>query len=197
MILSDATIKQYITENKIKLLPWAGETLEEIWDNIVCASFDMRLANGLKIFPHLSDYILDPFHKDTQEITEHLILKDDEEYILHPGTFILWATKERVGVPDNLVARVEGRSSMARLGLLVHITWWFIDPGFGRDEPSTITLEIRNINSVPIVLRPNMRICQLAFETMDQPAAIPYNKKKTAKYNGQQAPTESRFHISN
>lgn len=197
MILSDGTIKKYITEGKIKLLPGEWETLEEIRNNIVCASFDMRLANGLKIFPHLSDYVLDPFNKDTQEITDHVILKDDEEYILHPGTFILGATKERIGVPDNLVARVEWRSSLARIGLLVHITGGFIDPGFWRDAPSTITLEIRNINSVPIVLKPNMRICQLAFETMDTSAEIPYNKKKTAKYNGQQAPTESRFHISN
>ena len=196
MILSDATIKSYIESGKIKLIPGENETIETIEENIVCASFDLRLGNEFRLFPHQSSEVLNPFETDSQDITEKITVADNTEFIIEPGRFLLAATKEKIGLPDNIVARVEGRSSIARLGLLIHITAWFIDPWFWRDQPSTITLEICNINSVPIVIKPGMRICQIAFELMDQPAEIPYNVKKNAKYNGQQDPQTSRLHIS-
>lgn len=196
MILSDGTIRQMISSGQIKLIPGPDEKLEDIEANLVCASFDLRLGNDFRFFPQQPNQVLNPFTQDSSAITEHMYIEDDADLTIEPGQFLLAATKERIGLPDNIVARVEGRSSIARLGLLIHITAGFIDPGFGRDEPSTITLEICNINTIPIVIRPGMRICQIAFESMDQSAAIPYNRKANAKYNGQQAPQESRLHIS-
>jgi dCTP deaminase len=197
MILSDGTIKDYLITWRIKLDTGDETPLDAIIQNVVCSSFDLRLWNEFKVFVQRPDIVLNPFTDDSTTLTQHITIGDDEDFIIYPGMFILGATKERLWVPDNLVARVEWRSSIGRLWLLVHITAWYIDPGFWRDHPSTITLEMRNINSIPIVVRPWMRICQLAFETMDKAAQTPYNKKKNAKYNGQIAPQESKFHISN
>lgn len=196
MILSDGTIRRLIDEWKIKCILPEGETLDAIASHIVCASFDLRLANEIKFFPKHDNLILNPFTTDSKTITEIRRYEDDEDIVIQPGEFLLGATKERFWLPADIVARVEWRSSIARLGLLIHITAGFIDPGFGWDNPSTITLEICNINAVPIIIRPNMRICQIAFETMDAPAAIPYNVKGNAKYNGQMSPQESRLHVS-
>jgi dCTP deaminase len=197
MILSDGTIKDYLQSWIIKIETGDELPLSDIIDNVVCSSFDLRLGNEFKVFVQRPDIVLNPFTDDSTSLTEHITIGDNEDFVIFPWMFILGATKERIWLPDNLVARVEWRSSIWRLWLLVHITAWYIDPWFGWDYPSTITLEIRNINSIPIVVRPWMRICQLAFETMDKPAVTPYNKKKNAKYNGQIAPQESRFHISN
>lgn len=185
-----------IDTNAIKLILPEGEKIEDIASHIVCASFDLRLGNEIKFFPKREGVILNPFTTDSKNITEIKHYKDDEDIVIQPGEFLLWATKERFGLPANIVGRVEWRSSIARLGLLIHITAGFIDPGFGRDGPSTITLEICNINAVPIVIRPGMRICQIAFETMDTDAATPYNVKGNAKYNGQISPQESRLFVS-
>lgn len=157
---------------------------------------DLELGNEFKFFPTNTNYILNPFETNSQDITAIRTVTDGEDIIIQPGDFLLGATKERFGIPDNIVARVEGRSSLGRLGLIIHVTAGFIDPGFGRDHPSTITLEIANINTVPIVIRPGMRICQIVFATMDQASGNPYNKKSNAKYNGQQSPQESRLYQS-
>jgi len=196
MILSDGTIRQMIDDGQLKCILPQGETIDDIASHIVCASFDLRLGNEIKFFPKLEWVILNPFTTDSKSITEIKHYADDEDIIIQPGEFLLWATKERFGLPANIVGRVEGRSSIARLWLLIHITAWFIDPWFWRDGPSTITLEICNINAVPIVIRPGMRICQIAFETMDADAATPYNVKGNAKYNGQISPQESRLYVS-
>ncbi len=196
MILSDQTIKDKIIAGEIKLIPWEHQEMEKILDNIVCASMDLQLGNDFKFFGHIPGHVLNPFDDDSREISKAIRIEDGEDLIVEPGAFLLAATKERFGIPADLVARVEGRSSLGRLGLIIHVTAGFIDPGFGRDDPSTITLEISNINHVPIVIRPGMRICQLAFDEMDRPAAMPYNKKKNAKYNGQQAPQESKLFVS-
>lgn len=195
MILSDGTIRRMLLEEELKLILPDGESLEDVLPNIVCASFDLRLGNEIKRFPK-QEAVLNPFTTDSQVITQVTTYVDDEDIIVQPWQFLLAATKERFGIPANIVARVEGRSSLARLWLMIHITAGFIDPGFGRDAPSTITLEICNINAMPIVIRPGMRICQIAFETMDQPALLPYNKKSNAKYNGQISPQESKLFIS-
>lgn len=196
MILSDGTIRRMIDADEIKCILPEWEKIEDIAWHIVCASFDLRLGNEIKFFPKLDWVVLNPFTTDSNAITQIKHYKDDEDIIIQPGEFLLWATKERFWLPANIVWRVEWRSSIARLGLLIHITAWFIDPWFWRDNPSTITLEICNINAVPIVIRPNMRICQIAFETMDTDAATPYNVKWNAKYNGQISPQESRLYVS-
>lgn len=196
MILSDGTLQAMINTGELKILPGKQQTLDDIMTNIVCASMDLQLANEFKFFPTIPNHVLNPFDQDSKEITQDVYIEDWQDLIIEPGAFLLWATKERFGIPSNIVGRVEWRSSLGRLWLIIHVTAWFIDPWFGRDYPSTITLEISNINNVPIVIRPGMRICQIAFETMDQPATTPYNKKKNAKYNGQQSPQESRLHHS-
>ena len=114
-----------------------------------------------------------------------------EPFVVHPGDFVLGVTLEKVKLPNDIVARVEGRSSLGRLGIIVHSTAGFIDAGF----EGTITLEITNINNVPVALYPGMRVCQLAFETMSSPAEVPYGDKKSAKYQGQDMPVESRLTI--
>lgn len=196
MILADKTIKKLITTWGLKVVPWEGQTLEHILDNTICASMDLQLWNEFKFFKHIPNHTLNPFDDDSKEITESITVADWEDIIIEPGAFLLAATKERFWIPANIVARVEGRSSLWRLWLIIHVTAGFIDPWFWRDHPSTITLEISNINHVPIVIRPWMRICQLAFDQMDTDAETPYNKKKSAKYNGQQSPQESKLFIN-
>ena len=112
----------------------------------------------------------------------------DTPFIVHPGDFVLGVTAEKITLPDNIVARVEGRSSLGRLGIVVHSTAGFVDAGFS----GTITLEISNLNTVPVALYPDMRVCQLAFETMTSPADIPYGAKSCSKYQNQVLPEESK-----
>lgn len=195
MILSDATIKNMIVNKGIKINPGNNQSLDDILENIACASLDLQLWNTFKFFPEdlTHEVVLDPFNRESIK-TETITVADGEDIIVKPWSFLLWATKETFGLPANIVGRVEWRSSLGRLGLVIHVTAWFIDPGFGRDAQSTITLEIANLNTVPIIIRPGMRICQIAFETMDQDAELPYNLKKSAKYNGQIEPEESRLH---
>ena len=187
MILSDKTIKELI-QNK-EIIVESEYWLNDILNNIACASLDIRLWNYFKIFPKTQDKIL---NLENIQLKEKYI-PDWNYLILQPGEFVLGATKERFGIPEDIVARVEWRSSIWRLGVLIHITAGFIDPGFWRNNPSTITLEIKNINTIPVALKVGSRICQIAFEKMDQPAQTPYNKKPSAKYNWQQKPQESKI----
>lgn len=181
MILSDKNIKKSIQSKKIIIE--SEYWIEDIINNISCASLDVRLWNNFKIFPKSSE-VLDLYNKNNIKLKEKY-LKDWDFIIIQPWEFLLWTTTERIWIPDNIVARVEWRSSIWRLGILVHSTAWFIDPWFWWDQPSTITLEIKNINTVPVKLKVWSRISQIAFETMSEPAENPYNKKKSAKYNWQ------------
>src|SRR5204862_4997884 len=125
-----------------------------------------------------------------EELTE-LVEIDDDPFILHPGEFVLGSTLERVRLPDDLVARLEGKSSLGRLGLLIHSTAGFIDPGFD----GHITLELSNVASLPITLYPGMRIGQISFLAMTTPADHPYGSGPLgSKYQGQRGPTPSRYH---
>ena len=187
MILSDRTIRDFIKNWKIIVESDYG--LNDILNNIACASLDIRLWNYFKPFPKLKDKVL---NLETIQLKEKYI-PDWEYLILQPGEFVLGSTKERFWIPEDIVARVEWRSSIWRLGILIHVTAGFIDPGFWWDNPSTITLEIKNINTLPVALKVGSRICQIAFEKMDQPAQTPYNKKPSAKYNWQQKPQESKI----
>ena len=188
MILSDKSIKELILSKK--LIVESEYWLDDILNNIACASLDIRLGNWFKFFPNNENKIL---NIDNLELEEKYI-PDWENLVLQPGDFVLWATKEKFWIPEDIVARVEWRSSIWRLGILIHVTAWFIDPWFWLNQPSTITLEIKNINTVPVALKVGSRVCQLALEKMDQPAEVPYNKKPSAKYNWQIKPEISKIH---
>jgi len=187
MILSDRDIKARIAQGDIVVISPDADHLP----NIGASSMDFRLGKYFKVYNHATHAILDPADPDTfKDVTKLIELeKEGSPFIIQPGEFVLGVTVESVKLPDDLVARVEGRSSLGRLGIIVHSTAGFIDAGF----EGTITLEITNINRMPVALYPGMRVCQLAFETMSSAAEVPYGKKKSAKYQGQLYPEESRI----
>lgn len=186
MILSDRDIKAAIISGRVKV----DSPQSELFQHIHASSMDLRLGNVFKVYEHSKYALLDPknpmtFAKNMRIIT----VPDNEPFIIQPGEFVLGVTQEVVSIPDDLVVRVEGRSSLGRLGIIVHSTAGFVDPGFS----GTITLEISNLNRLPIALYPGMRVCQIAFEAMSSPAETPYHKKKGSKYQGQVLPEESRL----
>lgn len=186
MILSDQDIRKKITSGDIGIESSDGQHTT----NINASSLDLRLGHFFKIYNHSRQAVLDPLDKASfEEVTKLIEVLPGEPFIVQPGEFILGVTMEKVKIADDLVARVEGRSSLGRLGIIVHSTAGFIDAGF----EGTITLEITNINRMPVALYPGMRICQLAFEQMSSKAEVPYSKKKTSKYQGQNLPQESKI----
>lgn len=189
MIFSDRDIKRLIKEGRIGV----ESPGEDHMENIHASSMDLRLGKFFKLYEHTKFPVLDPLKMDSfQGLTKLVEITNPEEpFIVHPGDFVLGVTLEKVKLGDDIVARVEGRSSLGRLGIIVHSTAGFIDAGF----EGTITLEITNINRIPVALYPGMRVCQLAFEEMSSPAEVPYNMKKSSKYQGQVLPEESRLTI--
>lgn len=186
MILSDRDIRAQIDAGRITIESENSKVL----DQIHASSMDLRLGHHFKIYKHASFPVLDPMNMASFEgVTTLIELKPGDPFIVQPGEFVLGVTEETIGLPDDIVARVEGRSSLGRLGIVVHSTAGFVDAGF----QGTITLEISNLNRMPVALYPGMRVCQLAFETMTSPADIPYNLKKCSKYQGQKLPEESRI----
>lgn len=186
-ILSDKTIKEYLEEGKIVIDPLKDE------QQIQPSSVDMRLGDEFKVFKVIRKPYIDP--KDEEDIAEYMessTVPEGETFIIHPNEFALATTQEYVKVPDDLVARVEGRSSMGRLGVTMHVTAGYVDPGFeGR-----ITLEISNIGAMPVALYPGQRVCQLVFETMTTPAELPYgHPKRNSKYMNQLKPESSRVKL--
>lgn len=186
MILSDRDIKKYIEEGKIKIHP-----LPDFEIQLGPASLDVRLDNIFRVFNHTQIPYIDPKNKSTFEnLTEVVKVEENKPFVLQPGQFILASTLEEVELPDDIGARIEGRSSWGRLGIIVHSTAGYIDPGF----KGKITLEMSNIGMLPVLLYPGMRICQLSFEKLSSPAQKPYPQKKDAKYFGDQLPQESRIY---
>lgn len=186
-ILSDKTIKEYLEEGKIVIDPLKDE------QQIQPSSVDMRLGDEFKVFKVIRKPYIDP--KDEEDIAEYMessTVPEGEAFIIHPNEFALATTQEYVKVPDDLVARVEGRSSMGRLGVTMHVTAGYVDPGFeGR-----ITLEISNIGAMPVALYPGQRVCQLVFETMTTPTELPYgHPKRNSKYMKQLKPESSRVKL--
>lgn len=186
-ILSDKTIKECLEEGKIVIDPLKDE------QQIQPSSVDMRLGDEFKVFKVIRKPYIDP--KDEEDIAEYMessTVPEGEAFIIHPNEFALATTQEYVKVPDDLVARVEGRSSMGRLGVTMHVTAGYVDPGFeGR-----ITLEISNIGAMPVALYPGQRVCQLVFETMTTPAELPYgHPKRNSKYMKQLKPESSRVKL--
>jgi dCTP deaminase len=188
VILSDRDIAAKIKAGDIII-----ESEDKAWEgNIGASSLDLRLGKYFKVYKHSNVAVLDPKKMGEQqdELCELIEVADGKPFIVQPGEFVLGVTFEKVTLPNDIVARVEGRSSLGRLGIVVHSTAGFIDAGFS----GTITLEIANINRLPVALYPGQRICQLAFEPMTSPAEVPYGAKGTQKYQGQIAPQESKIH---
>lgn len=184
-MLSDKDIKAALASGAIVVDP-----LEDPSIQIQPASIDLRLGNQFRIFRHAQKAFIDPLRDNLEDYTEVLEVEDSEPFILHPGEFVLGSIKEYIKIPDYLVAKVEGRSSLGRLAILVHATAGFIDPGF----EGNITLELSNVGKMPVAFYPNMRICQISFEEMSSPSDIPYgHPSRRSKYQGQRGPTASRI----
>jgi dCTP deaminase len=181
-VLSDATIRELIENGRIVIDPFDPAMIQP-------ASIDIRLGKSFRVFHNHRIQSID-LAEPPGDLTEHVEIEDDGEFVIHPGEFVLGRTHELVAIPDDVVCRIEGRSSIGRLGLVVHATAGFVDPGFR----GTLTLEITNFNSVPIVLRPGLSICQLSFMTLDRPAERPYGHPDLGShYHGQIDATESRY----
>ena len=186
MILSDTKIKQKLVSWELEVISfWWYDVFEQVWP----ASLDFRLWTTFKIYRKSRQTVIDSRLWVDKDHVETITLVDGDKFILHPGDFVLWVTMEKVKIPYDLVARCEGRSSLGRLWVIIHSTAWFIDPGF----EWTVTLEMTNINELPIALYVWIRIWQLAFETIDWVVENTYDKRKGSKYMNQILPEESRI----
>ncbi|MDR2873520.1 MAG: dCTP deaminase [Methanobrevibacter sp.] len=187
-ILSDKDIKKYLLDKKIVIEP-----LKDFEKQIQPSSVDLRIGNEFKSFRVIRKPFIDP--KDSTDISSYMqsvYIPDEEYFIIHPNEFALATTYETVKVPNDLVARVEGRSSMGRLGITMHVTAGYIDPGF----EGKITLEISNIGKMPVALYPSQRVCQIVFETMTSASEKPYgHSDRDSKYMGQNRPESSRIKL--
>jgi dCTP deaminase len=185
MVLSDATIKAEIAAGRIVIDPF------EI-GNVQPASVDLRVDRLFRVFRNARHPYID-VRKPMDDLTELVEIEGDEPFILHPGEFVLGQTLERVTVPNDLVARLEGKSSLGRLGLLIHSTAGFIDSGFS----GNLTLELSNVANLPITIYFGMPIGQISFMRMDRPVERPYGDAGLAsKYQGQDEPTPSSYHLN-
>jgi dCTP deaminase len=182
-VLSDGTILELVRAGRIKLDPWDPRMVQP-------ASVDLRLGDSFRVFHNHRASAIDLRHPP-ENLTEEVIVSGvDESFVIHPGEFCLGRTLEWVELPDDIVARIEGKSSLGRLGLIVHATAGFCDPGW----QGTLTLELNNLTRVPIKLYPGLPIAQLSFMTLDRPALRPYGSPELGShYQGQRAATESRY----
>lgn len=185
MILSDHTLREEVANGRILINPFVPE-------NVQPSSIDLTVDRYFRVFRNHTARVIDV--KENQEnLTQLIEVDSDDCFILHPGEFVLGATVERIGVPDDLVARIEGKSSLGRLGLLIHSTAGFIDPGFD----GHITLELANVANLPITIYPGMKIGQVSFLRMTTPADNPYGSVAVgSKYQGQRGPTPSRYYVN-
>jgi dCTP deaminase len=182
VILSDRTIREELAAGRITIDPFDPAMVQP-------SSVDVRLDRYFRVFLNHTMPVID-VKKDLEELTRLVDIDDDRAFILHPGEFVLGSTFERVAVPDDMVARIEGKSSLGRLGLLIHSTAGFIDAGFD----GHITLELSNVANLPITLYPGMKIGQISFLRMTTAADVPYGSGDLkSKYQGQRGPTPSRY----
>jgi len=182
MILSDRTIREELAAGRIVIDP-----LDEA--DIQPSSVDLRVDRYFRVFRNHTMQVID-VKQDQEELTELVEIEGDGAFILHPGEFVLGSTAERVTLPTDLVARLEGKSSLGRLGLLIHSTAGFVDAGWD----GHLTLELSNVANLPITLYPGMKIGQISFLRMTTPADVPYGSSQVgSKYQGQRGPTPSRY----
>jgi dCTP deaminase len=181
MLMSDRDIRAEIEAGRIGLDPLEMGLLQP-------SSFDVRLDRFFRLFDNHKYAFIDPAEQQ-DELTRLVQVAPDEPFILHPGEFVLGSTYEFVSLPDNIAARLEGKSSLGRLGLLTHSTAGFVDPGF----KGHVTLELSNVATLPIKLWPGMKIGQLCFFQLSSPSETPYGSAKYSnRYQGQRGPTASR-----
>jgi len=181
VVLSDRTIRRLIAEGRIGIEPFDPSLMQP-------SSLDVRVDRYFRVFRN-SRYPYIDVKAEQEELTE-LVEAGDEAFILHPGEFVLGSTLERVTLPDDLVARLEGKSSLGRLGLLIHSTAGFIDPGWD----GHVTLELSNVANLPITIYPEMKIGQISFVQLSEAAERPYGSEGIgSKYQGQRGPTPSRY----
>ena len=182
MVLSDRTIREELAKGRIIVTPLAEDCIQP-------ASVDLRLDRRILVFRNNRVPYVD-IRADTERLTDMVTMADDDPFMLHPGEFVLGSTLEHVEVPDDLVARLEGKSSLGRIGLLIHSTAGYVDPGW----KGNLTLELSNVSSLPITLYHRMKIGQISFLRLTTPAENLYGSKELgSKYQGQSMPTASRI----
>ena len=183
MILSDGTLRRLLANRRLVIDPLDDSQIQP-------ASIDVRLGSTFLAFRRHTSECIDP-RELNEALMEPVTVPDDQPFILHPGEFVLGTTLERLTLPDDIVARVEGKSSLGRLGLLIHATAGFVDAGWTNGQ---ITLELSNVAPLPIKLWPGMKIGQLSFMRMDAPAERPYGHPALGStYQGQSGPVASRY----
>ena len=185
MLMSDRDIRASIEAGQIGLEPLEMSLLQP-------SSFDVRLDRFFRLFDNHKYAFIDPA-EDQSDLTQLIEVDANEAFILHPGEFVLGSTYEFVTLPDNIAARLEGKSSLGRLGLLTHSTAGFVDPGF----KGHVTLELANVSNLPIKLWPGMKVGQLCFFQLSSPSETPYGSEKyNNRYQGQRGPTASRSFLN-
>jgi dCTP deaminase len=185
MILSDRSIREELEAGRLVIDPRDDRAIQP-------SSVDLRVDRFFRVFRNDTTPFIDP--KQSQEdLTELVEVRDDRAFILHPGEFVLGSTLERVILPDDLVARLDGKSSLGRMGLLIHSTAGWVDPGWD----GHLTLEFSNVANLPIAIYPGMKIGQISFLRMTTEADTPYGSEATkSKYQGQRGPTPSRYYLN-
>ena len=183
MVLSDRDIRAEIEAGRIVIDPYIPEAVQP-------SSVDLHLDRRFRVFRN-SRYPFIDVRADQPDMTELVEIAGDDPFILHPGEFVLGSTFERVGLPNDLVARLEGKSSLGRLGLLIHSTAGYVDPGW----EGNLTLELSNVANLPITLYDGMKIGQISFQRLSSPAEVSYGAASIgSKYRGQRDPTASLYH---
>jgi dCTP deaminase len=185
MILSDADILRRLEEGDLVVEPLDDPDIQ-----IQPASIDLRLGKEFLEFQRTNISCIHPnSEQEVEEYVDETVVEDGDEFILHPGDFVLGTTHERVEIPDDLIAHVEGRSSLGRLAIVVHATAGLCDPGY----KGQITLELSNLGTAPVALSPGMRISQLTFTELKSPADRPYGAERGSKYQDQSGPQASKI----
>jgi dCTP deaminase len=183
MIFSDRTIKKAVADGRIVIDPYDEAMVQP-------SSVDLRCDSGFRVFENHKYALIDP-KAPQEDLTTEVGATPDQPFMLHPGEFVLGSTLEIVGLADDVVGRLEGKSSLGRIGLLIHSTAGFIDPGF----KGQVTLELSNVANLPIAIYPGMKIGQVSFYQLSTAAENPYGSPGAgSKYQGQAGPTPSRIH---
>ena len=181
MILSDVDIKREVKRKHLIITPFDLSSIQP-------ASYDVRLGNEIRIYRNITNAYLD-VRDNPRNFMELVRIKKGDPMILHPREFVLGTTIERVKIPRDLIARLDGKSSLGRLGIIIHATAGYIDPGFR----GNLTLEMTNVSNIPIALYPGMKIGQVSFMRLETPSEIPYGKPRGSKYQNQKGPTPSKI----
>ena len=181
-VLSDRDIKKALESGKIII-----NSISE--EQIGPSSVDLRLGNKFMVFKNAEVTHINPKEHQKDDLMETVEIESGKSFIIHPGEFVLANTIEYVKIPADIVARLDGRSSWGRLGIVIHSTAGSVDPGF----EGQLTLEIANISKVPVMLWPGLRICRITFDTLTSPSDVPYNKRIGSKYVNQIGPNASKI----